>query len=364
MLKLLIADDSALMRKCLGEIFRAEGDFDVCVARNGAEALALAKSFAPDVITLDVNMPEMDGITCLSRIMVECPKPVVMVSSLTSAGAEVTLQALALGAVDFVPKPDGTVSLHIDKIGPALVAKVRAAARARLRKSHGLLERVRHDARAGSAVRPAATQRTAHRAQGHAPAPAGPVRGVVLIGVSTGGPGAIECILPLLPRTFPWPIVIAQHMPQSFTAVFARRINDLSDLEVIEVARPVPLRAGVAYIGRGDADILIGNRGGVLTAFPIPSSPQHTWHPSVARLVESAMEHFEPKQLLGVMLTGMGDDGAAAMSELRTRGGRTIAESEDTAVVWGMPGELVRRGGASLVLPLQNIAEQIRRWAN
>ena len=127
--KLLIVDDSALMRKCLGDVFKAEGDFDVSFARNGAEALAMAKSVAPDVITLDVNMPEMDGITCLSRIMVECPKPVVMVSSITSEGAEVTLQALSLGAVDFVPKPDGTVSLHIDKIKVELVAKVRSAAR-------------------------------------------------------------------------------------------------------------------------------------------------------------------------------------------------------------------------------------------
>jgi len=139
MIKLLIADDSALMRKCLGDIFKAQGDFEVSFARNGAEALSLAKSLAPDVITLDVNMPELDGITCLSRIMVECPKPVVMVSSLTSDGAEVTLQALSLGAVDFIAKPDGTVSLHIDKIKVPLVDKVRSAAKAKLRNSRGLL---------------------------------------------------------------------------------------------------------------------------------------------------------------------------------------------------------------------------------
>ena len=367
MIKLLIADDSAMMRKYLGEIFRSEGDFEVCVARNGVEALSLARTFSPDVITLDVNMPEMDGITCLSRIMVECPKPVVMVSSLTSKGAEVTLQALALGAVDFISKPDGTVSLHIDKISAALVAKVRGAAKARLRPSRGLLDRVRHSAQvAAASYQQAATirQRTAGRTQEFAVATAGPIRGVVLIGVSTGGPGAIEMILPRLPRNFPWPILIAQHMPESFTGVFARRINDLSELDVIEVTRPVPLRAGVAYIGRGDADLVVGNRGGNLAAIPMPASPQHIWHPSVARMVASAMEHLNPDQLLGVMLTGMGDDGAGTMAELRTRGGRTIAESEDTAVVWGMPGELVRRGGASLVLPLERIAEQLSRWAN
>jgi two-component system chemotaxis response regulator CheB len=363
MLKLLIADDSALMRKYLGDIFRAEGDFEVAVARNGVEALAMARTFAPDVITLDVNMPEMDGITCLSRIMVECPKPVVMVSSLTSQGAEVTLQALALGAVDFISKPDGTVSLHIDKIKAALVAKVRGAARARLRNTRGLLERVRHTAAQKSAAT-LAPQRQVGTARGEPASSAGAVRGVVLIGVSTGGPGAIEIIVPRLPANFPWPILIAQHMPESFTGVFARRIDSLSQIEVIEVSRPAPLRAGMADIGRGDADMLIGMRAGALAAIPVPASPKHTWHPSVERLVESALQHVEPSHLLGVMLTGMGDDGALAMTGLRSRGGRTIAESEDTAVVWGMPGELVKHGGATVVLPVQQIAEQLRRWTN
>jgi two-component system chemotaxis response regulator CheB len=359
MLKLLIADDSALMRKCLGDIFKAEGDFEVSFARNGAEALSMARSVAPDVITLDVNMPEMDGITCLSRIMVECPKPVVMVSSITDEGAEVTLQALSLGAVDFIPKPDGTVSLHIDKIKVALVAKVRSAAKARISKSRGLLERVRHRTQSVEGLR-----RSAGSMRNAAMTATSPVKGIVLIGVSTGGPGAIETVLPRLPGIFPWPILVAQHMPESFTGVFARRINDLSELEVIEVTRPTPLRGGVVYIGRGDADLLVGVRGGALTAIPVPASSLHNWHPSVERLVTSALEHVTPEHLLGVMLTGMGDDGAAAMAELRARGGRTIAESEDTAVVWGMPGELVKRGGATLVLPIERVADQLRRWTN
>jgi two-component system chemotaxis response regulator CheB len=352
MLKLLIADDSALMRKYLSEIFKAQGDFTVAVARNGAEALAMAKSFAPDVITLDVNMPEMDGITCLSRIMVECPKPVVMVSSLTSAGAEVTLQALALGAVDFIAKPDGTVSLHIDKISAALVAKVRSAARARLRKSQGLLERVKLGTRAATASLASVASK-----------PTGPIRGVVLIGVSTGGPSALESIVPRLPADFPWPVLIAQHMPQSFTGVFARRMDGISNLEVTEVAQSTPLRAGTAYVGRGDADLLLGNRNGALTAIPAPASAKHLWHPSVERMVASALEHVDAHRLIGIMLTGMGDDGAVAMTDLKSRGGRTIAEAEETAVVWGMPGELVKRGGATLVLPLDRIADQIRQWA-
>jgi two-component system chemotaxis response regulator CheB len=363
-LKILIADDSALMRKYLGDIFRAEGDFEVCLARNGAEALAMALSFAPDVITLDVNMPEMDGITCLSRIMVECPKPVVMVSSLTNQGAEVTLQALSLGAVDFVPKPDGTVSLHIEKIRSALVGKVRAAAKIRIRQSRGLLERVRHNANGATPTGRARPGEPNAQIGAGVAGTAGPARGVVLIGVSTGGPGAIENILPRLPANFPWPILVAQHMPESFTGVFARRINDLSDIEVVEVSRPAPLRGGVAYIGRGDADLVLAVRSGSLCAISVPASAEHNWHPSVERMVESALKHVNPNELLGVMLTGMGDDGADAMADLRARGGRTIAESEETAVVWGMPGELVKRGGASLVLPLPRIADQLRRWTH
>lgn len=195
-------------------------------------------------------------------------------------------------------------------------------------------------------------------------AAAGPLRGLVLVGVSTGGPGAIESVLPRLPRNFPWPILIAQHMPESFTGVFARRINSLSAIDVIEVTRPTPLRGGVAYIARGDADMVVGRRGGELNAIPMPASANHIWHPSVARMVTSAMEHVDPDKLLGVMLTGMGDDGADAMVALRGRGGRTIAEAEETAIVWGMPGELAKRGGASLVIPLQLVADQIRRWAN
>jgi two-component system chemotaxis response regulator CheB len=284
-----------------------------------------------------------------------------MVSSLTSQGAEVTLQALSLGAVDFIPKPDGTVSLHIDKIKVALVAKVRQAAKVRLRQSRGLTERIRSGAIAKNDRWQAGPNSGAQETE---IASGGSIRGVVLIGVSTGGPAAIEEILPSLPASFPWPIVVAQHMPESFTGVFARRINDLCALEVMEVSKPIPLRAGAVYIGRGDADILVGKRGGNLTAIPIPASPNHNWHPSVERMVTSALEHMKPQQILGVMLTGMGDDGAAAMTTLRSRGGRTIAEAEETAVVWGMPGELVRRGGASLVLPLQRIATQLRHWAN
>lgn len=354
MIKLLIVDDSALMRRHMGRIFGAEGDFEITFARNGAEALAVVRDQQPDVVTLDVNMPEMDGLTCLSHIMTDSPRPVVMVSSLTSKGAMATLEALELGAVDFIPKPDGTVSLTIDTIERELVAKVRAAAKARLR-TRNLAQRIRRQHAELDTPRPRATATAAVSAQAA-------VNGLVLVGVSTGGPGALDCILPLLPEGFRWPVVVCQHMPANFTGVLARRLNGASAIEVVEVEAPTLLRAGTAYIARGDADLLIARRPNGLTAVPAPASPSHIWHPSVDRMVESALEVVDPARLIGVLLTGMGNDGAAAMATLRERRGRTIAESEETAVVWGMPQDLIRRGGAEVILPVHRVAEQLEKW--
>lgn len=354
-IKVLIVDDSALMRKHLVTFLEGEGGFDVRTARNGVEALAALDGFDPDVITLDINMPEMDGITCLSRIMVQRPKPVVMVSSLTEEGAEATLQALSLGAVDYVHKPDGTISLSIDRIHRELLSKIRAASTARVRNSTGLRDRLRlHQGRMQSTnvrERPAGIG-----------ASAGSDFGLVLIGVSTGGPGTLEEILPQLPADFPWAVLVAQHMPGSFTNVFARRLNGVCALPVAEVGFQGPIEPGHIYIAKGDADLVVSRRGQGWSATPVPSSQQHLWHPSVARLVTSAMEVVPANRLIGVQLTGMGDDGAEAMADLRRSGGRTIAQDEATCVVFGMPNELIKRGGAEVVLPANRIARQLVTW--
>jgi two-component system chemotaxis response regulator CheB len=351
-IRLLVVDDSALMRRHMRDVFEAEGDFELAFARNGREALDHASSFRPDVVTLDVNMPELDGLSCLDRLARSGSEArVVMVSSLTEEGAAVTLRALELGAVDFVPKPDGTVSLSIDRIRPMLVGKVRAAARARPRRLPGLRERIatrRAEMEQGAAK--LATQRGA------------PLSGAVLVGVSTGGPRTLEEILPALPAGFPWPVLVAQHMPASFTGVFARRMDGLCALEVVEVGAPIPLEPGRVYIGRGDADLVLEKRLGRLVASSVRSDGS-LWHPSADRLVRSAMQAMPAASLAGVLLTGMGDDGAAAMTELRQRGGRTIAEAEQTAVVFGMPAELIRRGGAEAVLPADDVARQLLAWA-
>jgi two-component system chemotaxis response regulator CheB len=359
-IKLLIADDSALVRKLLTGIFTAEGDFDIRVARNGREALELAKSFEPDVVTLDIHMPEMNGLDCLDRIMVETPRPVVMVSALTEEGARETLQAMALGAVDFMAKPEGAVSLEIDRLRPALVEKIRNAAGAKLRRSLRLRDRVRHRiGRAPSApTRPRAWHEpTPQRTVGPAAA-IGEFPGLILIGASTGGPPAVEAVLSRLPGNFSWPILIAQHLPASFTQAFARRLDGLCALDVVEVAGPVSLRPGCAYIGRGDADLVIVPRVTGLAALSAPPT-DYPWHPSVERLVTSALAQLPASRLIGVLMTGMGTDGATAMTRLKQEGGRTIAEAESTAVVWGMPGQLVMNGGAGVVAPVEDIADAI-----
>jgi two-component system chemotaxis response regulator CheB len=357
-IKVLVVDDSALVRKLFGQVLSNEADFVVEFARNGLEALDLLETFQPDVITLDVQMPQMNGLECLDRIMVERPRPVVMVSSLTADGADATLEALRLGAVDFVPKPEGAVSLRMDAFAPKLVEKIRTAAAARLRASSRLREKVQHRMSGALPIRREVPAATSIRETAIAAARG---EGLVLVGTSTGGPPALEALLSPLPASFPWPILVAQHMPAGFTGPLAKRLDSLCALRVVEVSKPVAAERGSVYVGRGDADLIVSRRGPALFAAPAPSQAMYPWHPSTNRLVKSALSHVAPSQLIGILMTGMGNDGAEAMRELRELGGRTIAESEDTAVVWGMPGELARSGGADWVLPLPKIADQLRR---
>lgn len=352
-MRVLVVDDSAFMRKALRGILEG-GGMQVSVARDGVDALEQVRALDPDVVTLDINMPEMDGLTCLAKLIDESPRPVVMVSSLTEQGAAATLEALELGAVDYVCKPDGTVSLNIDLVAREIVAKVRAAATARPR-------------RAGSLVNRLARQRAADGAHAARPANPQPRRNaarieVVLIGASTGGPGVLGDLLQALPAGFPAPVVIAQHIPASFTKPLADRLDAACAVSVRELADSRPLERGVVLIARGDADVVLTRRAGALAARSVPAGATFRWHPSVERLVRSALTYCQPRSILAVQLTGMGDDGVDAMCEVHARGGLTIAESEETAVVFGMPGELIHRGGATKVLPVSQIGAQLNAW--
>lgn len=393
MAKVLVVDDSALMRRLISGALSAAGH-EVELARNGAEGVEKLVQWQPDVVTLDINMPQMDGLTALSLMMAARPTPVVMVSSLTEEGALATFEALALGAVDFITKPGGTISLTIEEIEQQLLTKVTAALRARPKQARSpeptraspartaapreVREardtRETRDTRDTRELREPALRRSAPSHPAHATAPSHPLGGasgkaaahgglhLVLIGVSTGGPRTLEDILPPLPADFPCPIVVAQHMPVNFTDAFARRMDRLCALHVREVTAPMPLEPGCVYIGKGGTDVIIMERLGRLVAASKPETPGHPWHPSVDVLVDSAMRHLPAQQITGVMLTGMGNDGAAAMTKVKRQGGRTIAEAESTAVVFGMPQELIERDGATVVLPSHDIARQLIGW--
>ncbi len=373
MTKVLVVDDSALMRRLIGGVL-TEAGFQVDTARNGAEGLERLLEGKPDVVTLDINMPEMDGLTALSMMMQARPTPIVMVSSLTREGAQATFEALALGAVDFIAKPGGTISLTVEDIGDQLIEKVRAASRSRLRRAgHTDIATMRTAAAPASQAR-VSTLRTPRVAPPPVPQPqpkalrtagsstATRPEGIVMIGVSTGGPRTLEDILPRLPADFPWAVLVAQHMPANFTDAFAQRMDRLCKLTVREVAATLPLEAGGVYIGKGGTDMVVVERLGRIAVQPRPESPAHPWHPSVDVLVDSALKLLPPRDLIGVQLTGMGNDGAQAMARLKRQGGRTIAESEDTAVVFGMPQELIELDGATLVLPCQDVARQVCHW--
>jgi two-component system chemotaxis response regulator CheB len=306
-------------------------------------------------VTLDVNMPEMDGLTALSLIMAERPVAVVMVSSLTEQGALATFEALNLGAVDYIAKPGGTISLSIDKIAEDLIAKVRAAARARVKTKGStgseVVRRIREQRKKATAAFSLAVRSRATS------------EGLLIIGASTGGPRALEIVLSGLPPDFPWPVLVAQHMPAAFTKAFAERLNQCCALPVTEASKTLPVEAGTVYIGRGGADMLLTRRAGKLNVLPVPENSKHHWHPSVELLGRSALQHYEPKKITAVLLTGMGNDGSDAFTEIKKRGGRTIAESEESAVVYGMPAELVDKGGASLILAAEDVAAQVSSWA-
>ncbi|HYF08813.1 MAG TPA: chemotaxis-specific protein-glutamate methyltransferase CheB [Acetobacteraceae bacterium] len=340
-IRLLIVDDSAVVRRLLRGAFEAEPDFEVEIARDGAEALERAARFRPDVMTLDVAMPGMDGLACLRALPARHGCAVVMVSSLTARGAQVTLEALSLGAVDFIAKPSAAQGGTLDAIRAELVAKVRLASQAR---------------------RPAVVSATP------APVPRIPVSptrqaepGLVVIGASTGGPRALERILPALPAAFPWPVVVAQHMPPMFTGVLAQRLDAQCALRVVEAAGTCPLHPGSVTIAAGNQDLTVARGPDALMARPVPTD-RSPWHPSVDRLMRSARDCLPPARLVGVLLTGMGNDGAAEMAALHGEGGRTIAEAEESAVVFGMPADLIRRGGATAILPPERVAARLVEW--
>ena len=349
MVKLLIVDDSAFMRNALSTMLSSDPDIKIVgTARDGLEAIEKIESLKPDIVTMDVEMPRMDGIAALRHIMETNPLPVIMVSSITTEGAKVTLDALDLGAVDFIPKNLSELSINIVKIKEILIDKIKHIGRKGLVK-----KKVRPPGRA-------AAQR-AIEVPTHMPLRTTGDRrvGILSIGTSTGGPKALQEIIPKLPKDFPAPIVIAQHMPPNFTGPFAERLNQLSHIEVREAKEGEPLKPGVALIAPGWGHMRVKRVRGIETVVSISDNKEEfIYRPSVDALMGSVAECF-PGRALGVILTGMGNDGLKGMISLKKTGGRIFAQDEETCVVYGMPKAVVDAGIADKVLSLEEMAGEI-----
>lgn len=346
MVKVLIVDDSAFMRNALSSMLSSDHEIQIVgKARDGIEAIELIEKLKPDIVTMDVEMPKMDGITALKHIMERNPVPVIMVSSLTVEGAKVTLDALELGAVDFIPKDLSDLSINIVKIKEILIEKVKHIAR-----SNALKKRIRH-------VIP---QKNAEIPKSMPVRTTGERRiNIVAIGTSTGGPKALQQIIPKLPVDFPTPIVIAQHMPPNFTGPFAERLNHLSKITVKEAEDGESLKNGVAYIAPGKGHMRVKRVRGIETVVSISVfGEDFIYRPSVDALMQSAAEFF-PARSLGVILTGMGHDGLQGLTELKRTGGRIFAQNEETCVVYGMPKAVVDAGIVDKILPIEEIAGEI-----
>ena len=348
-IKVLIVDDSALMRKALKEIIMTDPSLEVVgTARNGQDAIEKVHDLKPDVVTMDINMPVMDGLTSMQYILSDYPEiPVLMVSSLTEEGALTTFEALELGAFDYITKPSGTVSSNIHIVGRELIQKVKLAYKSANRKS--IRHRIERYNRASvpKKTEPIKKQNFTMSKE---------LTKVVVIGISTGGPGTLMEVLPMLPQDLQAAVIIIQHMPPFFTSSFAKRLNAACRIPVKEAEAGDVLQNGVAYLAPGGYQMVVRGENGIIR---LPSTPKTVFMPSVNVTMEAVLDTFGGKKVIGVLMTGMGDDGADAMVKIRKAGGITIAEDESTAVVFGMPREAIERGGVEIVAPSYRIAEEI-----
>ena len=341
MIRALVVDDSAYNRVTLARMLESSPDIKVvATAVNGEDAIKQVMRHKPDVITLDLEMPIMDGFAFLRWLMANLPTTVIAVSSRSSDRS--VFKALELGAVDFIAKPGGRVSPRLEEIEHDLVTKVKQFAAVRM---DNLRRRIQEEA-----VPPPAAVPAEKCAQGIE---------LIAVGCSTGGPPALQHLFQTLPK-MPVPIVVAQHMPPTFTKLFAERVNKLTEYEVKEAADGEMAIPGTAYVAPGGQQTEVRRTPDGLQLRVIPAKLSDLYAPSVDRLLASAAEACG-EHLIAVIMTGMGDDGAQSMKKVRERGGKTIAESSDSAIIFGMPAEAIRTGAVEHVLPLWEIPFAIHR---
>lgn len=346
--KVLIVDDSELIRSLLTEILSSDPAIDVVgTAFDPLDARDKIKQLNPDVLTLDVEMPRMDGITFLKNLMRLRPMPVVMISTLTEKGAETTLQAMELGALDYISKPKVQVDKELSALAQEICTKVKQAARANVEALVQNIQQRQFSGTTSSATTSATTQPLP------ADKPSNNIK-LIAIGASTGGTEAIKEVLCGLPSQMP-PIVIVQHMPAGFTASYAKRLDQLMKLTVTEFNESgVLLKPNHVYIAHGAYHLRVQQLGGVLKGYVDSGEPVNRHKPSVDVLFDSVAEYCGASAV-GVILTGMGIDGASGLGRMRETGALTIAQDEKSSVVWGMPRVAVQQGAAKEILPLMQI---------
>lgn len=358
MKKVLVVDDSALVRKQLVALIEEIG-FECDVARHGQEAVDKAKVFDYSCITMDINMPIKDGITALGEIMEINPTPVVMVSSLTSGDAQITFDALDLGAIDYVLKP-GTLNSGAKENGDEILQKIKAASRISKRRIQNRAQTQKSSTFRKKEREPKATR---ERREIAAPISYEFPKGVVLIGASTGGPNLIEEICASLPSNFPHPVCIVQHMPEKFTEAFAKRLDNASELSVKEAAHNDEITKGNIYLAKGGSHMHFAKKVSGKVVVRLSNDQNGRFFiPSVDEMFFSSLSVFDPKTIVAVELTGIGDDGADGMVAIKKAGGYTIAESEESAVVYGMPKEAFLRGGTCEVLSFDKIVRKLKTY--
>jgi two-component system, chemotaxis family, protein-glutamate methylesterase/glutaminase len=346
-IRVLVVDDSAVMRELLTEILNSDPDIEVVGgAADPYVAREKIKALNPDVLTLDVEMPRMDGLVFLSNLMRLRPMPVVMCASITQRGAHVILNALDLGAVDFVAKPTTNSAHGIRESAQEIISKVKVAAKAQVRATVDAARVPIEESQNADVVLPK-----------RQPAIKPSAERIIAIGASTGGTEAIKEVLTRLSREMP-PIVIVQHIPKAFSGAFAARMNAICEMAVCEATDGQPILPGNVYIAPGDMHLLVASSGGRYQCRLSDASPVNRHRPSVDVLFRSVAQ-VAARNSIGVILTGMGRDGAAGMKEMSDAGAATIAQDEASSVVWGMPGAAWDLGAAHSLHPLKAIAEKV-----
>ncbi|UYZ23624.1 MULTISPECIES: protein-glutamate methylesterase/protein-glutamine glutaminase [Mesobacillus] len=356
--RVLIVDDSAFMRKLINDFLSEHPEIEVIgTARNGEDAIKKCREFRPDVITLDVEMPKLNGLEVLKLIMKEHPLPVVMLSSTTKEGADTTLQAIQAGAVDFVAKPSGSISIDLHKIKTELIQKVLSASKANLTKINFLEDSntvgKKLESSIDSEIKPASNVTTRGFTQS---------KKIVCIGTSTGGPRALQQVITSLPKGLEVPILIVQHMPPGFTKSLANRLDSLSQIRVKEAEDGELLQKGTAYIAPGGFHLTVKTLGSSLAISLSQSPPRNGHRPSVDVMFES-ISTIKNYSKVAVIMTGMGSDGSKGLVEMKKNGiVKAIAESQDTSIVFGMPKAAIATNMVDEVANVENIAQSIMNY--